>query len=229
MEQAALTHGTNDERQRTNVEFRPLSFVIRLPAMHRRAAARGCSRLGLLALLLLPLLGCDAASGGSAERIRLLITPVPTPTMTPLAQPTAAPVKYTVSAGDTLSGIAAQFGVTVDDIVRVNNIADPNALSEGQVLTIPGRTPPTPIGGLMPTAVVPVTGTLTVAPGADGTRTAGPAGTPTLPPLDATPPQGPDVPEVPEQATAGTTTQEVSPTQGPQPSPGITETPTSSP
>jgi murein DD-endopeptidase MepM/ murein hydrolase activator NlpD len=92
-------------------------------------------------------------------------------------------VSYTVRAGDTLSGIAAMFGVTVDDIVRNNNITDPNTLAEGQVLVIPGRAAsptPTPEGTPSPET----TGT----PG-----TPGPSGSPVpiLPPPNVTPPQGP--------------------------------------
>ncbi len=147
----------------------------------------------LCALIVAAIAGCDAGSG-SSERLRLMITPVPTPTLTPLPLPTTGASQYTVQPGDTLSGIATRFGVTVDAIVRVNNIADPNSLSEGQALTIPPRQvelPPTilPVG----TSVAPPA--LTQTPPITGTLTLGPKPTETLPPPDATPPQGPDVPE----------------------------------
>ncbi|MCB9147377.1 MAG: peptidoglycan DD-metalloendopeptidase family protein [Caldilineaceae bacterium] len=45
---------------------------------------------------------------------------------------------YTVVAGDSLSAIAGRFGVTVDDLVALNNIADPALIEVGQVLLIPG-------------------------------------------------------------------------------------------
>ena len=135
--------------------------------------------LAFLLVLAVALTGCQGSSGG--EEVRLVITPVATPTATPLTPPTVAPTTYTVRSGDTLSGIAALFGVSVDDIVRVNNIADPNTLSEGQVLTIPGRSAaqetPTEAGG--------AAGTGTPAP---------PLGSPTLPPPDETPPLGPTTP-----------------------------------
>jgi LysM repeat protein len=155
---------------------------------NRRGATQPTRGVALLVAFALALLiaGCDGAVGSSGERIRLLITPVPTPTSPPPAQPTAAPIKYTVQPGDTLYGIALTFGVTVDDIVRANNIADPNSLSEGQVLTIPQRSaPPTPTG--------------TPGPPSSPTATPPPPPSATLPPLDATPPQGPEVPDVVEE------------------------------
>ena len=44
---------------------------------------------------------------------------------------------YTIKAGDTLTAIAVKFGVTVPSIASANNLADPNKISVGQVLTIP--------------------------------------------------------------------------------------------
>jgi len=49
----------------------------------------------------------------------------------------AAAPTYTVARGDTLSAIAIRFGVTVAALVAANNIANPNAIQVGQVLTIP--------------------------------------------------------------------------------------------
>ncbi len=46
-------------------------------------------------------------------------------------------MKYTVRPGDTLYRIAIQFKVTVQGIVAVNNIVNPNLIYPGQVLFIP--------------------------------------------------------------------------------------------
>ena len=43
---------------------------------------------------------------------------------------------YTVQSGDTLYGISKQFGVSVDELKRINNLTS-NTLSVGQVLVIP--------------------------------------------------------------------------------------------
>ncbi|MCA9883324.1 MAG: LysM peptidoglycan-binding domain-containing protein [Anaerolineae bacterium] len=44
---------------------------------------------------------------------------------------------HIVASGDTLYGIALAYGVTVDDIVAANDLANPDALSLGQQLIIP--------------------------------------------------------------------------------------------
>jgi len=67
------------------------------------------------------------------------ITPIPpTPTFTPSPSPT--PVMHIVESGDTLFGIAFEYGVDVENLQAVNGIDNPNALSIGQSLIIPLRT-----------------------------------------------------------------------------------------
>lgn len=65
---------------------------------------------------------------------------------------------YTVQPGDTLSVIAASYGVTVDDLIALNGISDPNLLRVGQVLLIPGAT------GAVPESAVP-SGVVRAQPG----------------------------------------------------------------
>lgn len=48
---------------------------------------------------------------------------------------------YTVRAGDTLGAIARRFGVTVDDIVAANGLANADVIYVGQVLVIPQQAP----------------------------------------------------------------------------------------
>jgi LysM repeat protein len=61
------------------------------------------------------------------------------PTALPTETPTPAPLVYTVKAGDTLSGIAQTYRVSVQDIIEVNRLANPDILNVGQELIIPGH------------------------------------------------------------------------------------------
>jgi len=81
------------------------------------------------------------------------LTPTPvTPTMTPTPEPTATPFSYEVKTGDTCGGIAFAFDVSVQSIVRLNNLpADCATLFQGQELLIPY---PTPTATSFPTATL---------------------------------------------------------------------------
>ncbi|MFN8419650.1 MAG: LysM peptidoglycan-binding domain-containing protein [Anaerolineae bacterium] len=58
------------------------------------------------------------------------------PTIVP-TQPAPYSQTYVVQPGDTLYRVAARFGVSVDAIMRLNGIANPNLIYSGQVLRIP--------------------------------------------------------------------------------------------
>ena len=49
-------------------------------------------------------------------------------------------IAYVVQAGDSLLSIAQRYGVTVEDIVRGNGLANPDFVFSGQRLIIPGAT-----------------------------------------------------------------------------------------
>jgi murein DD-endopeptidase MepM/ murein hydrolase activator NlpD len=53
------------------------------------------------------------------------------------AQDAAGPI-YIVQPGDSLSSIAARFSISLNDLLAVNGITDPNTLAVGQQLIIPG-------------------------------------------------------------------------------------------
>lgn len=188
---------------------------------HIAPERNGAARLLCVALavaFLMMLTACQGSSTGSTDQVRLVITPVPTPTATQAAQPTAAPVTYTVKTGDTLSGIADLFGVTVDDIVRSNDVADANSLQIGQTLTIPGRQSAGGAASASVTGTPGVGGTPgTPSPGA-GTDTSGTITpvlvSPTVLPPEATPPQGPTIPE-PQAGGVSSASPVISPTSRP--------------
>jgi LysM repeat protein len=66
-------------------------------------------------------------------------TPAPTATQTPTDGTT--PVtggQYIVQRGDTLYGIALRFNTTVEALATLNNITNPNAITAGTILNVPG-------------------------------------------------------------------------------------------
>jgi LysM repeat protein len=100
------------------------------------------SRLRLLTLTCV--LGVVACGGADVPP-----TLAPAPTLvvvTATPGPPAVPTpgvqqRYVVQEGDTLSGIAARFGVSEESILKQNAIQDPNRLLAGQELIIPAAQP----------------------------------------------------------------------------------------
>ena len=129
-----------------------------------RAAARSWCRgvtaiaLGLAASGAIG--GCSLLDGGSRTAVSASTAPpIAVPTTTTTEPELLTP--YTVVRGDTLIQIADRHGIHLNDLVRVNNIADPTMIFVGQILLIPP--PPDPNAGPL----------LTIAPATD----------PVLPPL----------------------------------------------
>ena len=76
------------------------------------------------------------------------------PTATPIPDDIAkgTEITYAIQAGDTLAGIAALFNSTIDEIIELNNLEDPNAIFVGQQISIPANL-------VTPTATFPPTST----------------------------------------------------------------------
>lgn len=95
----------------------------------------------------------------SITALLLLICILLTPFKTASAQdepPKNGPV-YLVQTGDTLFIIAMKFGVTVDDLLKVNDLENPNFLTTGQEIVIPGLEG---VNGVLMTEVIPLGETL---------------------------------------------------------------------
>jgi len=104
------------------------------------------SAVVMVAIVVLVFAGCSGDDGMDADRpdatptseVAGVNVEQPTPTATPQLLPTPTPTgRYTVQAGDTLSGIARTFDVSVDELVAANDIDNPNNISVGQELQIP--------------------------------------------------------------------------------------------
>ena len=79
----------------------------------------------------------------------LIVIPIVLPPTTVTAPPTPTKVRildaasepepeiYKIRLGDTLIGIADRFGVTVEELVDLNQIENPSVISVGQELLIP--------------------------------------------------------------------------------------------
>lgn len=76
------------------------------------------------------------------------------------AAASAATSPYTVAPGDTLYGIAARYGFSVQEIVSLNGLGDPNLIFAGQHLSLPGQS-----GEATATTVQSASGSYTVQPG----------------------------------------------------------------
>ena len=66
-----------------------------------------------------------------------LIPQVLTPAPTNTPAPTPTPIVHIIQPGDTLLGIALQYGVTLDELYQVNGVLKPELLQIGQAVVIP--------------------------------------------------------------------------------------------
>ncbi|MFZ5634631.1 MAG: L,D-transpeptidase family protein [Bacillota bacterium] len=85
--------------------------------------------------------GCIRMYNGDVEELFPKIN-IGTPVIITDGKGNAPPVsqegkQYVVKPGDTLWKISQIYGVPLDDIIRANNLADPDILIPGQVLIIP--------------------------------------------------------------------------------------------
>jgi LysM repeat protein len=114
---------------------------------------------------LLSLLGCLETSSTPLPVQTYTPTSAPptiTPTETPVPTetPTPSTVTYVVQAGDTLGMIAFNFGVSMESVMRANDLDDPSLIWVGQELVIPlgGEEPvepPSEEEGLPPNLLTP--------------------------------------------------------------------------
>ncbi len=87
----------------------------------------------------------------------VMVSPEKTASQSPLPSPSATPRMHTVKKGETVSGIAQMYGVTVDAILAANPKLNPNLMLIGSMLVIPaGSGTKAPAGELATVTPLPV-------------------------------------------------------------------------
>lgn len=76
--------------------------------------------------------------------LALLVSLVPWETGTGRVEASGCKAVHVVKRGETLTRIAARYGVSMTDIIKANGIRNPNRIFVGQRLCIPGAPPPPP-------------------------------------------------------------------------------------
>ena len=108
-----------------------------------RAARRDGPRLTGVALASLPLVlalavaACGTTDKASSEPLPPIRTTTSTTTIPGKTLPEGVRQFYTIKRGDTLASIAGATGVTVQSIIDLNNIDNPDAIQAGQTIEIP--------------------------------------------------------------------------------------------
>lgn len=101
-------------------------------------------RYGLATAAVLALNGLSWSSSiFPGQVLRLTTAPVKA---TGLPAPTTVDGRYTIAKGDTISALAARFGISTQSILDANGLTWSSIVYPGQTITIPGRTAePTPV------------------------------------------------------------------------------------
>ena len=80
--------------------------------------------------------GCGTTDPAAQERLPPIRTTVATTSTTSTSIPEGQRF-YTIKRGDTLAAIAASFEVTVQSLVDLNGLANPDGIQAGQTIEIP--------------------------------------------------------------------------------------------
>jgi murein DD-endopeptidase MepM/ murein hydrolase activator NlpD len=82
-----------------------------------------------------------SACGGSGETEEASPTLTGTPQVS-TATPAPLAFQYEIQEGDSIYGLAARFNTSPDEIISLNDLPSPDALTIGEVILIPGEPPP---------------------------------------------------------------------------------------
>jgi LysM repeat protein len=137
--------GPSWERARRFEAYPTIRARTGLPAPPRLAVLAGALVIAAVALFFIPPLflgiggeGDDngATPGPSSSAV------APSASVEPTAPPEPSSEVYIVKSGDTISGIATEFGLTSEELLAANpQITDPDKIAIGDEITIPARVP----------------------------------------------------------------------------------------
>lgn len=95
-----------------------------------------------------PIVAPEAPVEEAPEALGDPIITVPVAEVAPIVEPPPAPApvsgSYTILPGDTISGIAAKFGITSQALLDANGLTASSVIYAGHTLVIPGATAPVP-------------------------------------------------------------------------------------
>jgi hypothetical protein len=136
--------GPSWERARRFEAYPTIRSRAGLPALPRIAVMAGALVIAAVALFFLPALlgvGGDDGSPGSTARPSVSQA-APSASQAPTAPPEPTAQVYLIKAGDTLSSVAADFDLTLEELLTANpQITEPDKVGIGDEITIP-VTPP---------------------------------------------------------------------------------------
>jgi hypothetical protein len=137
--------GPSWERARRHEAYPTIRSRTGLPVPPRLAILAGALVVAAVALFFLPALLGVGGGGGDNE------TASPTPSASqgvataspaPTAPPAPSSQVYVIKTGDTLSGVATDFGLTLDELLAANpQITEPDKVAPGDEIAIPAKPP----------------------------------------------------------------------------------------
>lgn len=137
--------GPSWERARRFEAYPTIRARTGLPAPPRLAVLAGALVIAALALFFIPPLflgigGGDDGTGATPSPIASEVAP--STSVEPTAPPEPSAQVYIVKSGDTIFGIATEFGLSPDELLAANpQITDPDKIAIGDEITIPARAP----------------------------------------------------------------------------------------
>ena len=142
-QEAAELFGPAWEKPKRYEAYPSLGARIGIPSIGRipriGVAAIGLVLAGLALFFVVPMLlvpGKDPGTAASSPSPRPTVEATATPLPTPVPAPT--PQVYVVAKGDTISKIAAKFGITAEQLLKANpQIKNANKIKIGDQVTIP--------------------------------------------------------------------------------------------